>query len=66
MVCVQSVAGKNKLLVQFEDGQRKEMSYCSLHFLCSKEEVNMDKAIKNLPEKDKGEFSIIYGDSDVE
>ena len=42
------------------------MSYCSLHFLCSKEEVNMDKAIKNLPEKDKGEFSIIYGDSDVE
>ena len=26
--CVQDVVGKNKFLVQFEDGQKKEMSSC--------------------------------------
>ena len=37
--CVQSVVGKKKLLVQFEDGQKKEISSSSLVFLSSKGEV---------------------------
>ena len=37
--CVHTMVGKNKLLVQFEDGQKKEMSYFLLLYLCPKEEV---------------------------
>ena len=40
--CVQAVVGKHKLLVQFEDGNRKEMSSSLLRFLCSKGEVEID------------------------
>ena len=36
VVCVQSVVGKNKFLVKFEDGQKKEISSYSLLFLSSK------------------------------
>ena len=43
--CVQDVVGKNILLVQFEYGKNKEMSSCSLAFLCSKEEFDMDEPI---------------------
>ena len=34
--CVQAVVGKEKLLVQFKDGQKREISYISLSYLCSK------------------------------
>ena len=49
--CVQSVVGKKKLLVQFENGNKKDVSYSSLVFLSSKEEVEMDEPISHLPEK---------------
>ena len=43
--CVQDMVGNNKFLVQFKDGQKKEMSYSSLVFLCSKEEVELDETL---------------------
>ena len=49
--CVQAVVGKNIFLVQFVDGQKKEMSYSLLVFLCSKEEVEMDEPLSHFPEK---------------
>ena len=49
--CVQSVVGKKNFLVQFEDGQKKEISYSSLVFLSSKEEFDMDEPLYNSPEK---------------
>ena len=49
--CVQSVVGKKKLLVQFENGNKKDISYSSLVFLSSKEEVEMDEPISHSPEK---------------
>ena len=49
--CVYSVVGKNNLLVEFEYGQKKEISFSLLVFLSSKEEVEMDKPISHLPEK---------------
>ena len=48
---VQSMVGKKNFLVQFEDGQKKEISYYLLVFLSSKEEVDMDDPISHLPEK---------------
>ena len=54
--CVQSVVGKKKFLIQFEDGQKKEISSSSLVFLSSKEEVDMDEPISHLPEKNKANY----------
>ena len=54
--CVQSVVGKKKLLVQFEDGQKKEISSSSLVFLSSKEEVEMYEAISHSPKNNKVDF----------
>ena len=34
---LQTVAGKMKFLVQFEDGQKGDTSYVSLSYVCSKE-----------------------------
>ena len=65
MVCVQAVAGKKKFLFQFKYGHNKEMSYSSLAFLYSKEEVGMDEAISHSPEKQKGELLNIVGDPEV-
>ena len=45
------MAGKKKFLVQFEAEHKKEISYSSLVFLSSKEEVEMDEAISHSPEK---------------
>ena len=33
--CVQYVVGKKEFLVQFEDGQKKDISYFSLTYVCS-------------------------------
>ena len=54
VLCVQAVMGKNKLLFQFKYGIKKEMIYCSLVYLCSKEEVDTYEPISNLPEKEQG------------
>ena len=51
VVCVQSMLFKKNFLVQFEDGHKKEISSSSLVFLSSKEEVEMDEPITDLPEK---------------
>ena len=51
VVCVHSVMGKKKFLVQFEDGKNKEMSSLLLLFLSLKEEVEMDGALSHSPEK---------------
>ena len=54
--CVQDVVGKKRFLVQFGDGQKKEMSYILLAFLSSKEEVDMDEPQSNSPGKNKVDF----------
>ena len=68
MVCVYTVVGKNILLVQFEDGHKKEIIFCSLQYFFSKEEVglDMDEPVSNLSEKEQGELLTIDGDTDVE
>ena len=45
---------KKKFLVQFEDGQKKEISSSLLAFLSLKEEVEMDEAIPHSPKKGQG------------
>ena len=49
--CVQIVVGKNKFLFLFEDGQKKEIGYCSLVYLSDKDEVEMEELISHLPKK---------------
>ena len=56
MGCVHAVAGKNNSLVQFEDGQKKEMSSSSLVLLSSKEEVEMDDPQSRSPKNSKVNF----------
>ena len=51
VVCVHSLVGKKKSLVQFEDGQKKEISSSSIVYLSSKEEVDMEEPISHLPPK---------------
>ena len=48
---VQSVVGKKNLLVQFNDGHKKEIGSSLLMFLSSKEEVEMDEAISHFTKK---------------
>ena len=49
--CVHGVVGKNKFLIQFEDGQKKEISSSLLVFLSSKETSDTNEPISHLPEK---------------
>ena len=63
--CVQNAVEKKKFLVQFEYGQKKEISSSFLVFLSSKEEVEMDEPISHLAEKEKGEFLTINGYPEV-
>ena len=60
--CVQSVVGKNKFLVLFEYGQKKEMVSFLLVHLNEKEEVDMDESITLSPEIEEGEPLTINGD----
>ena len=59
--CVKDVVVKKRFLVQFEDGQKKEMISSSLVFLSSKEEVDMDEPLSSSPKKEQGELLIIDG-----
>ena len=52
--CVKSVVGKNKFLVLFEYGQKKEISSSLLLFLIFKEEVDMDEEISHSSKKEQG------------
>ena len=63
--CVKSVVGKKNFLVQFDDGQKKEISYSSLVFLSSKEDVEMDELISHLPERERGGSLTIIRDTEV-
>ena len=49
--CIHSVLGKKKFLIQFEYGQKKEISSSLLVFLSLKEEIDMDEAILHVTEK---------------
>ena len=59
---VQSVVGKNKFFVLFEDGQKKEIVSCSLVYLNEKEEVDMEESITLSPEIENVEPSTINDD----
>ena len=54
VVCVQSVVGKNNFLVQFEYGQKKEISFSLLVFLNLEEEVETEEPISQLSKKEQG------------
>ena len=62
--CVHSLVGK-KFLVQFEDGQKKEISSSSTVYLSSKEEVDMEEPISRLPQKEQGGLLTIVGYNEV-
>ena len=66
VVFFQVVLVQKKLLVQLEDGQKKEMSSSLLQFLCLKGGVEMDDPKSSLPKREKGGFLIIDGDPEVE
>ena len=50
---VQAMAGKRKLVFQFEDEHRKNMRSCLIQYLCLKKVVclEMDETISNRPKK---------------
>ena len=50
MGCVQIVVGKNKFLVLFEYGQKKEIGSCLLVYLSEIEEFEMEESITLFPE----------------
>ena len=52
---VQDVVGKKKILIQFEDGKRKDMGTCSLTLISTEEEVGKggEDSILNLPKNVK-------------
>ena len=62
---VQNVVGRNKFLIIFEDGQKKETSSSLLVYLSSKEEVEMEEPISHLPVKEQGGLLTINGDPEV-
>ena len=51
--CDRDFLGKNNFLVQFEYGQKKQMSASLLYYLCEKEEVGQeaDDNTSHLPEQ---------------
>ena len=62
MGCVQRVIEKNKLLILFKDGQKKEIGFCPLVYLSEKEEVDMEESITLFPEIEGGVPLTINGD----
>ena len=60
--CAQSAVDKNKFLVLFEDGQKKEIGSCSLAYLNDKEEVEMEESITLFPEIEEGKPLTVNGD----
>ena len=65
VIYVHSVMGKNKFLVQFEDGHKKEINSSSLVYFSSREEVEMEEPITPLPEKEQGGLLTINGGPEV-
>ena len=63
--CIRAVAGKKIFLVQFGDGQKKEMVSSLLVSLSLKEKVDMDEALSNSPKKEQGKLLIIDGNPEV-
>ena len=53
VVCVKAVTGNKKSLVQFQDGQKRNMNSCLLSYVCSKEEIGqeVEEPISELPPK---------------
>ena len=63
--CFQSVVGNKILLVQFKDGQKKDMSSFFIQYLYLKEEVEMDNPKSNLSFKKRCGLLIIDGYPEV-
>ena len=63
--CVHSVVGKKNLLIQFEYGKKKEISYFLIVFLSPKEDIETDEAISHSPKKEQGELLTIVGYPEV-
>ena len=61
VICVQSLVRKKKLLVLFEDVQKKEMGSSSRVYLSEKEEVEMKESITLSPKKEEGVPLTIMG-----
>ena len=62
--CVHDVVRKKIFLDQFEDRQKKEISYSSLVFLSPKEEVKIDEPLYNPPKKQQDELLTIDGENE--
>ena len=62
--CFQAVMGNKKFLVQFEDGQKREISFFPLLYVCSKEDVciEMDDPISDHNPKKQGDLLTIDRD----
>ena len=60
-----SVVGKNNFLVQFEDGQKKDICSSSLVFLSPKREVEMDEPISHLSQIEEGKLLPFNGDPEI-
>ena len=60
--CVKSVVGKNKFLVLFEYGKKKDIISCSFVYLNEKEEVEMEESITLFPKFEEGVPLTINGD----
>ena len=62
VVYFKDVVGKQKLLVQLEDGQKIYMSDLFLYYLCSEEEFfqEVDETISEIYKKGQGELLFIY------
>ena len=60
---VQDVAGKKKFVVEFEDGQKKEMSSSSLSCVSQKQDFDeeVDKTTSDIPKIVQGELLNING-----
>ena len=63
--CFHSLVGKNKFLVLFEYGQKKEIGYFFLVYLSEKEEIEMEEPITLFPEKEEGVLLTINGYPEV-
>ena len=62
MVYVQEVVGKKNFLFQLEDGQKREVGYFLIVYVCSEEDFGhqVNQPIYDLPKKE-GEFFTIDG-----
>ena len=64
-MCVQDVMVKQNLLVQFEYGQKKEISPSLIVLLITKEEVRMEQTLSHSPKKQQGALLTIVMNTEI-